>query len=70
MMDKIELRNKSLAVLLLSFMSLAILPACSSDSEEVPPSSESSSMGAEDCSTKFSNPVDIQECEIRNEMLN
>jgi hypothetical protein len=46
-------------------MALAMLPACSSTEEEPPQESS----GAEDCS-KYSNQVDITECEIRNEMFN
>lgn len=73
MMDKTQSRNKSLVVLLFSFMALATLPACSSDEEEAPPPEESSSSsaggGGEDCSI-YTNQVDIRECEIRNEMIN
>jgi len=64
MTNPIKSRNNSLAVLLLSFMALAMLPACSSDSEEAPPPDTG---GLEDC-TVYTGQVDRRECEIRNEM--
>jgi hypothetical protein len=68
-MNIFELCRKFVFVLLLAFMAAVMLPACSSDSEEAPPPGESSAGGGEDCS-KYSNQVDITECEIRNEILN
>ncbi len=55
MMNLVELRKKSLAALLLAFMASAMLPACSSDEEE----------GASSCAERYSNEVDIRECELR-----
>ena len=72
-MNIIELRKYILEVLL-GFAALTMLPACSS-TEEAPPPEESGATGGstgdtgdlEDCSV-YSNQVDIQECEIRNQM--
>ena len=41
-----ELLRKSVFVLMLSFMAMAILPACSSSEESAPPPEESSSSGS------------------------
>ena len=56
MMDIFELRKKSIAALMLAFLASAMLPACSS-------TEETSDSG--DCSERYSNEVDIRECELR-----
>ena len=58
MMDIFALRKKTLATLLLAFMAVVMLPACSS-------TEETSSGGSESCSERYSNEVDIRECELR-----
>jgi len=45
-MKLLELLKKSVFVLMLSFMAMAILPACSSSEESAPPPEESSSSGS------------------------
>jgi hypothetical protein len=47
-MKILDLFRKSFVVLMLSFMAMAILPACSSSEESAPPAEESSSSGCGD----------------------
>ena len=68
-MNLFELSRKSLIVMLLSFMALVMLPACSSTEEtpaaDTPPTDETPEL--EDCSV-YTGEVDITECEVRNQM--
>ena len=70
-MSVLESRKSFLATLF-TFAMVITLSACSS-TEEAPPPAESSGGSTgdtgdlEDCSV-YSNQVDIQECEIRNQM--
>ena len=45
MMTIVELGKKSLAVLLVAFLAMAMLSACSSDEEEAPPPAETDTAG-------------------------
>ena len=69
-MNLFELSRKSLIVMLLSFMALVMLPACSSTEEtpaaDTPPTGETPTE-LEDCSV-YTGQVDITECEVRNQM--
>ena len=70
-MNLFELSRKSLIVMLLSFMALVMLPACSS-TEETPPAETPTPTGEtppelEDC-TVYTGQADITECEVRNQM--
>lgn len=65
-MKLFKVLRRSFVAVMLSFMAMAMLPACSSSEEAPPP--DSSGGGGEDCS-KYTNPVDISECEVRNEMI-
>jgi len=66
-MKPIELLRRFFAVLMLSFMAMAILPACSSSEEAPPPDSGGGGNGCENCA-QYSGEVDIAECEVRNQM--
>jgi hypothetical protein len=64
MMNMIVLRMQTVAALASAFMMLA---GCSSTDEASRYSSSGSSGGGEDCSG-YTNDIDINECETRNEM--
>ena len=73
-MNLFELSRKSLIVMLLSLMALVMLPACSSteeapatDTGTAPTGETSDTSGDRDCSV-FTNPIDVEECEIWNQM--
>jgi hypothetical protein len=62
-----ELNKKALAALLLAFMALAMLPACSSTDEAAQP--EDTSGGGSNCE-ELNSPVAEEECKRAEEMRN